>query len=98
MTTLGFIGTGNIGNPMARHLLEAGHELVVHDRDRRASENLVERGARFAGSPAEVAEVCRVIFTSLPGPKNVEAVASGPDGLSAPPGPATSTSTSRPTR
>lgn len=81
MTAIGFIGTGNIGNPMARHLLEAGHELVVHDRDRRASENLVERGARFAGSPAEVAEVCRVIFTSLPGPKNVEAVASGPDGL-----------------
>ena len=81
MTAIGFIGTGNIGNPMARHVLEAGHKLVVHDRDPQASENLVERGARFAASPAEVAAACRIVFTSLPGPKNVEAVASGPDGL-----------------
>lgn len=81
MTAIGFIGTGNIGNPMARHILEGGFELVVHDRNPAASENLAELGAGRAGSPREVAERCRIVLSSLPGPRDVEEVASGPDGL-----------------
>lgn len=79
--TIGFIGTGNIGSPMARHLVEAGHTVIVHDRRREASEDLLELGAVWADGPAAVAEQCRIVFTSLPGPPEVEAVAAGPGGI-----------------
>ncbi|MEN8159939.1 MAG: NAD(P)-binding domain-containing protein, partial [Myxococcota bacterium] len=65
---LGFIGTGTIGAPMAQRLIGAGHELVVCDRVEAATRPLVEAGARRAESPRAVAEACRVVFTSLPGP------------------------------
>ena len=81
MASIGFIGTGNIGNPMARHVLAAGHDLLVFDLNADACENLAELGARVARSPREVAEACRVVFTSLPGPQQVEDVARGADGL-----------------
>ncbi len=81
MATIGFIGTGNIGNPMARHVLAAGHDLIVFDLNTASTENLAELGARLATSPREVAETCRVVFTSLPGPQQVEDVARGADGL-----------------
>jgi 3-hydroxyisobutyrate dehydrogenase-like beta-hydroxyacid dehydrogenase len=81
MATIGFIGTGNIGNPMCRHIVQAGHDVVVHDRRPEANENLIELGARRASTPREVAEACRVIFSSLPGPKEVEDVVRGADGL-----------------
>ena len=81
MATIGFIGTGNIGNPMARHLLEAGHQLVVFDLNPAATENLSERGAQRVESAREVAAACRVVFTSLPGPKEVEDTVRGADGL-----------------
>ena len=78
---IGFIGTGNIGNPMARNLIKAGHQLVVHDLREAAAANLVELGARWAESPRAVAEQCGVLFTSLPGPPEVERVVLGPDGI-----------------
>ena len=78
---VGFIGTGNIGNPMARNLIAAGHQLVVHDVREAATANLVELGARWADSPRAVAEQCGVLFTSLPGPPEVERVVLGPDGI-----------------
>jgi 3-hydroxyisobutyrate dehydrogenase len=81
MTTVGFIGTGNIGNPMARHLIEAGHDVVLNDLRQEAAENLLELGATWAASPAEVAKACRIVFTSLPGPPEVEAVVSADDGI-----------------
>ncbi|MFN0147599.1 MAG: NAD(P)-dependent oxidoreductase [Dehalococcoidia bacterium] len=81
MVTIGFIGTGNIGNPMARHVVAAGHEVVVYDRNPAACENLVELGARRGSSPQDVAERCRVVFTSLPGPKEVEDVVRGAAGM-----------------
>ena len=78
---IGFIGTGNIGNPMARHVLEGGHELLVHDLVRESSTNLEEMGATWAPSPKEAAAGCAVVFTSLPGPKEVEAVALGEESI-----------------
>ena len=78
---IGFIGTGRMGNPMARNLIKAGNSLVVHDLNEASAANLIELGARWAGSPRAVAEQCGVVFTSLPGPPEVEAVALGPEGI-----------------
>lgn len=78
---LGFIGTGNMGRHMARHLLEAGHRLTVHDARRAAAEALEGGGAAWAESPAELAEASDVVFTSLPGPPQVEEVALGEGGV-----------------
>ncbi len=78
---VGFIGTGNMGNPMANNLLAKGHELVVHDLRREQSENLLEAGAVWANSAREVAEACSLVLTSLPTPAVVEAVYLGEGGL-----------------
>ena len=78
---IAFIGTGNIGNPMARHVLEAGHQLTVHDLNRESTINLEEMGATFAPTPQAAAAGSAVIFTSLPGPREVEAVALGPQSI-----------------
>jgi 3-hydroxyisobutyrate dehydrogenase-like beta-hydroxyacid dehydrogenase len=78
---VGFIGTGTIGAPMAKRLLEAGRALVVCDRVEAATAPLVAAGAKRAASPREVAAACRVVFTSLPGPAQVAEVATGKDGL-----------------
>ena len=69
---LGFVGTGTMGNPMARCLLEAGHTLTVYDVRREATTTLCEHGARWADNPCAVAEASAVVFTSLPGPTEVE--------------------------
>ena len=69
---LGFVGTGTMGNPMARCLLEAGHQVTVHDLRREATTNLRELGARWADSPCAVAKASEVVLTSLPGPTEVE--------------------------
>ena len=79
--TVGFIGAGTIGGPMARRLLETGHELVVHDLRPEALRPLGEAGAATASCPREVAERCRIVLTSLPGPAEVEAVALGERGI-----------------
>lgn len=78
---VGFIGLGTMGRHMARHLQEAGHRLTCHDTRREAADPFVEAGARWAASPAEVGAASEVVFTSLPGPVEVEAVATGYDGL-----------------
>ena len=78
---VGFIGTGNIGNPMAENLIKAGHSLVVHDLVEERAANLIELGARWAGSPSEAARQSEVVLTSLPGPAEVEAVLTGEDGI-----------------
>ena len=72
---IGFIGLGTMGRHMASNLQKAGHELVVHDVRREAAEPHVKAGARWADSPRAVAEAADVVFTSLPEPKDVEAVA-----------------------
>ena len=81
MTRVGFVGVGHLGSHLAASVLRAGFPLVVHDLDRRACEQLVGRGARWAGSPREVAEATDVVITCLPSPAALTAVVSGPDGL-----------------
>ena len=66
---------------MAKNLLGAGHELVVHNRTRAKAEGLADHGAGVADSPKEVAEKSNVIVTMLPGPPEVEEVIAGEAGL-----------------
>jgi 3-hydroxyisobutyrate dehydrogenase len=78
---VGFIGLGMMGKGMAANLQKAGHQLIVHDLNRAAAEPFLANGATWASSPRQVAEASEVIFTSLPVPADVEAVALGPNGL-----------------
>ena len=78
---LGFIGTGNMGNPMAANLIKAGHQLTVHDLRREAATNLLEMGAEWADSPREAAPGNDAVLTSLPVPRDVEAVVLGEGGI-----------------
>lgn len=78
---IGFIGLGRMGRGMALNLQRAGHELLVFDASVDAVQVLTEAGARAAGGIAEIAETCDVVFTSLPGPVQVEEVVLGPGGL-----------------
>ena len=78
---IGFIGLGTMGRHMASNLIKAGHELVVHDVRPEASAPHRKAGAGWAETPREVAEATHVVFTSLPGPPEVEAVALGEQGL-----------------
>lgn len=80
-TTIGFIGLGTMGASMAANLAAAGRRLVVNDVRPEAAEPLLAVGAGWADTPAAVAEASDVVFTSLPGPAEVEAVALGPAGL-----------------
>lgn len=74
MTTVGFIGLGVMGRPMARNLLRAGHDLVVHNRSQDPVEQLVAEGALRAGSPAEVANAASIVITMLPDGSDVTQV------------------------
>ena len=78
---IGFVGLGNMGGPMALNLIKAGHSLVVHDIDPAATAPHREQGATWADTPADVARASEVVFTSLPGPAQVEQVALGESGL-----------------
>ncbi len=78
---IGFIGLGTMGRRMVANLLAAGHELHVHDVRRSAAEPLEEAGAHWATSPRSAAEAAALVLTSLPGPKEVAAVALGDDGV-----------------
>ncbi len=78
---VGFIGLGNMGNPMATNLARAGHELTVHDLRREAATNLLEMGANWADSPKDAVPGNDVVFTSLPVPRDVDAVVLGENGI-----------------
>ena len=78
---IGFIGTGNMGNPMAANLIKAGHQLTVHDLRREAATNLLEMGANWADSPKEAVPGNEMVLTSLPVPRDVEAVVLGENGI-----------------
>ena len=78
---VGFIGLGNMGGGMSANILKAGYHLTVHDLDQTAATSLLENGAEWADTPAELAVSCDVVFTSLPGPREVEAVALGERGV-----------------
>ncbi len=72
---IGFIGLGNMGGPMALNLIKAGHSLIVNDVRREAAAPHLQAGAKWADSPQAVARESELILTSLPGPREVEAVA-----------------------
>ena len=66
---VGFVGLGNMGNPMAANLVKAGHQLTVHDLRRESATNLLEMGADWADTPKDCVPGNDVVFTSLPGPR-----------------------------
>ena len=78
---LGFIGVGNIGTPMCHHLLQAGHTVLVYDVNASNLARMVNLGAQQAETPRAVAQACDIVFSSLPGPREVEQVALGNDGI-----------------
>ncbi len=79
--TVGFIGLGIMGKPMAKNLLKAGYPLVVHNRSQGAVQDLAGLGAKPAASPREVAGQAQTIITMLPNSPDVELVALGPNGI-----------------
>jgi 2-hydroxy-3-oxopropionate reductase len=79
--TVGFIGLGIMGKPMAKNLIEAGHELVVYNRTSKKAEELAGAGAVVAASPREVAEQSDVVVTMLPDSPQVEEVLVGEEGV-----------------
>ena len=78
---VGFIGLGLMGSGISANLEKAGHKMVVHDARREAAEKICAAGAEWAGSPKEVAAATEIVFTSLPGPPQFEAVVKGENGL-----------------
>ncbi len=78
---VGWIGTGVMGSSMCGHLLAAGHEMRVFNRTRASADALVDAGATWCASPAEVAEASEVIFTIVGYPADVRAVILGPGGV-----------------
>jgi 2-hydroxy-3-oxopropionate reductase len=79
--TIGFIGLGLMGRPMAKNLLKAGYPVVVASRSRGPVDDLVASGARAAASPADVARQATRIITMVPDSPDVELVLNGPDGV-----------------
>ncbi len=78
---IGFIGLGNMGGPMARRLLEAGHKLVIYDTRNDAVAPFVALGAQLASSPADVADRVETVMASLPSLPISEKVATGDGGV-----------------
>lgn len=77
----GFLGVGNMGQPMAGKLLDGGHGLTVYDINEAAMARLLARQARRAVSPRDLADRCETVFVSLPTLAAFRAVAFGDDGL-----------------
>ena len=77
----GYLGVGNMGQPMAHKLLDAGHGLTVYDINEAAMRPLLERQARRAASPKDLADRCEIVFVSLPTLAAFREVAFGTDGL-----------------
>jgi len=80
-TSVGFIGLGTMGAPMARNILNRGHRLIVSDLQPAAVASLTAAGAAVARTPKEVAAASDVVITMLPDAPDVERVALGSDGI-----------------
>lgn len=78
--TIGFVGLGNMGSPMAKRLVLAGYQVLCFDLNPEAMADVVNDGGIAAESAVAAAAACDVLFTSLPRPDHVMAVMSGPDG------------------
>jgi 2-hydroxy-3-oxopropionate reductase len=79
--TVGFIGLGLMGRPMAKNLLKRGFPVLVHSRSPGPVDDVVAAGAWRASSPADVARQATRIVTMLPDSPDVERVLEGPDGV-----------------
>lgn len=80
LPTVGIIGLGNLGNPMAVSALAAGYPLVVHSLSRAEADNLLAAGATWADTVAQVGEQSDVVITVLPGPAQVREIMIGDGG------------------
>lgn len=80
-TTVGWIGTGVMGNSMCGHLINAGYSAVVYNRTKERAQALIEKGAKWAATPKEVAEQADVVFTIVGFPKDVREVILGETGV-----------------
>lgn len=80
-TVVGFIGTGVMGKSIAGHLLAAGYPVVVYTRTKEKANELLERGAKWAQTPKELAQTANVIFTMVGLPTDVEEIYFGENGL-----------------
>jgi len=78
---IGFIGLGKMGTPMARRLIEAGHQLTVFDTSKQATDRLAALGAQAASSPKDVADRCETVLASLPSLQASLDVATGTGGV-----------------
>jgi len=78
---IGFIGIGQMGRHMAKHILDAGYDLTVLDINKHAATHLLEAGAKWSDTPRAIAELCQLVITSLPTPQDVEQVVYGQEGL-----------------
>src|SRR5207237_2441450 len=81
MAKIGFLGLGEMGTPMARRLLQAGHEVVVWNRTAERTAVLAKEGASVAATPAKAAAGRDIIITMLATPAALEQVLFGTDGL-----------------
>ncbi|MBP1764873.1 MAG: NAD-binding protein [Firmicutes bacterium] len=81
MKKIGVIGLGIMGNPMARHLVNAGYQVFVYNRTASKAEPLIAKGAHLCGSPAEVARNCEAIVVMLKADAEVEAAMRGTGGI-----------------
>lgn len=78
---IGFIGLGNMGSGMAANLQKTGNEFIVHDARKQSAQPLIDAGATWAETVADLGRAADVVFTSLPGPKEMQEVALGSGGL-----------------
>lgn len=79
MSSIAFIGLGNMGAPMAHNLIKAGHSLTVFDLVPAAVKGLTDAGARAAGSAAEAVRGAEIVVSMLPASKHVESLYLGDD-------------------
>ncbi len=78
---IGFIGLGRMGSGMANNIRKAGYPLRVYDINREAAKPFLDNGAAWADTPQALAKQCDIVFTSLPGPKEVEETCLGKNGI-----------------
>lgn len=79
--TIGFIGLGIMGKPMAHNLLKAGYTLIILNRHQEVSTEFAALGARVVQHPQDIAVQCQIVITMLPDSPQVEEVITGPDGI-----------------
>jgi|SRR5579863_6060217 len=81
MSTIGFVGLGNMGGNMAARYIDAGYTVYGEATSRSGARWLIDRGLRWVETPREVAQAADIVMTSLPNDDVLEAVSAGPDGL-----------------